>query len=380
MWTDVQQMTVMLFGIAASLVAAVMALPAQVSFADTLRLAGTAGKLRAVDLSFDWENPYNLWSGLIAATFLALSYFGCDQSQVQRYLTGKSIAHMRISLLFNAVVKVPLQFLILLTGAVVFVFFLFEEPPMLFNNVERNRMAHAGGPAFAREEARYQEALAVRREAALSLLRSDEASSRLAFLEADEHLRTVRQEGIAVVEKSRGGETYNDTNYIFLNFVLKYLPTGLVGLIIAAVFAAAMSSISSELNALAAVTVIDHYRRYIRRGAGDRHYTRVSKIATAFWGLYAMAFAGFAGQLGALIVAVNRIGSFFYGSLLGAFVLAFGPWRANGNGAFSGMLAGLAAVAWISRNTGISFLWYNVVGCVVAVVVGLAVSRVGRAD
>ncbi len=378
MWTDVQQMTVMLFGIAASLVAAVMALPSEVSFADALRLAGTAGKLRAVDLSFDWENPYNLWSGLIGATFLALSYFGCDQSQVQRYLTGKSIAHMRISLLFNAVVKVPLQFLILLTGAVVFVFFLFEEPPMLFNNVERDRMAHASDTAFAREEARYREALAVRREAALGLLRSNEASSRSAFLEADGHLQSVRREGIAVVEKARGGETYNDTNYIFLNFVLKYLPTGLVGLIIAAVFAAAMSSISSELNALAAVTVIDHYGRYIRKGAGDRHYARVSRIATAFWGAYAMAFASFGGQLGSLIEAVNVVGSFFYGSLLGVFVLAFGPWRANGTGASVGMLAGLASVAWISQTTEISFLWYNVVGCVVAVAVGLVVSRVGR--
>ncbi len=380
MWTDVQQMTVMLFGIAASLVAAVMALPSEVSFADALRLAGTAGKLRAVDLSFDWENPYNLWSGLIGATFLALSYFGCDQSQVQRYLTGKSIAHMRISLLFNAVVKVPLQFLILLTGAVVFVFFLFEEPPLLFNNVERDRMARASDTAFAREEARHREALPVRREAALGLLRSDEASSRSAFLEADGHVESVRREGIAVVEKARGGETYNDTNYIFLNFVLKYLPTGLVGLIIAAVFAAAMSSISSELNALAAVTVIDHYRRYIRKGAGDRHYARVSRIATAFWGAYAMAFASFGGQLGSLIEAVNVVGSFFYGSLLGVFVLAFGPWRANGTGASVGMLAGLASVAWISQATEISFLWYNVVGCVVAVAVGLVVSRVGRDD
>ena len=378
MWTDVQQMTVMFFGIVASLVAAIAALPAEVSFTDALHLAGAAGRLRAVDLSFDWENRYNLWSGLIGGAFLALSYFGCDQSQVQRYLTGKSIAHMRISLLFNAVVKVPLQFLILLTGAVVFVFSLFEEPPMLFDNVERDRMTHAEDASFDETEARYREAFGARREAALSLLRPDDPGARAAFSDADERLLRARREGIRIVETRRAGETYNDTNYIFLNFVLKYLPTGLVGLIIAAVFAAAMSSISSELNALAAVTVIDHYRRYIRRGAGDRHYTRVSKIATAFWGLYAMAFAGFAGQLGSLIEAVNQVGSFFYGSLLGAFVLAFGPWRANGNGAFSGMLAGLAAVAWISQNTGISFLWYNVVGCVVAVLVGVAVSRVGR--
>ncbi len=377
MWTDVQQMTVMFFGIAASLVAAIAALPAEVSFSDALHLAGAAGRLHAVDLSFDWENRYNLWSGLIGGAFLALSYFGCDQSQVQRYLTGKSIAQMRISLLFNAVVKVPLQFVILLTGAVVFVFFLFEEPPMLFDNVERARMTRAEDASFDQAEARYRKAFGARREAALGLLRPDDPGAREAFSAAEDRLLEARREGIRIVETRRAGETYDDTNYIFLNFVLRYLPTGLVGLIIAAVFAAAMSSISSELNALAAVTVIDHYRRYIRKGADDRHYARVSRFATAFWGLYAMAFAGFAGQLGALIVAVNRIGSFFYGSLLGAFVLAFGPWRANGNGAFSGMLAGLAAVAWISASTEISFLWYNVVGCLVAVVVGVAVSRVG---
>ena len=378
MWTDVQQMTVMFFGIVASLVAAIAALPAEVSFPDALELAGAAGRLRAVDLSFDWENRYNLWSGLIGGAFLAMSYFGCDQSQVQRYLTGSSIAQMRISLLFNAVVKVPLQFLILLTGALVFVFFLFEEPPMLFDNVERDRMTRAEDASFESAQARYREAFGARRQAALSLLRPDEPGARAAFSAAQDRLLDARREGIAAVEKSRGGEAYDDTNYVFLNFVLKYLPTGLVGLIIAAVFAAAMSSISSELNALAAVTVIDHYQRYVRRGAADPHYARVAKLATVFWGLYAMAFAGFAGQLGALIEAVNLVGSFFYGSLLGAFVLAFGPWRANGNGAFSGMLAGLAAVAWISVSTEISYLWYNVVGCVVAVVVGLAVSRGGR--
>jgi Na+/proline symporter len=180
------------------------------------------------------------------------------------------------------------------------------------------------------------------------------------------------------VEKSNQGETYNDTNYIFLHFVTRHLPTGLVGLIMAAVFAAAMSTISADLNSLASVTVIDHYRRYIRKNADDRHYTNVSKAATAFWGLYATVFASFGGQLGSLIEAVNIVGSFFYGAVLGVFVLAFGPWKANGTGAFTGMLAGLAAVAWTSQNTSISFLWYNVVGCLVAVAVGLAVSRAAR--
>ena len=175
-----------------------------------------------------------------------------------------------------------------------------------------------------------------------------------------------------------GDKTYNDTNYIFLTFVMGYLPAGLVGLIMAAVFAAAMSSISSELNSLAAVTVMDHYRRYVRRGETDAHYAGVSKIATVFWGLYAMVFAGFGGQLGSLIEAVNVVGSLFYGSLLGVFVLAFVPWRVNGHGAFAGMAAGLAAVFWTSIFTKVTFLWYNMVGCVVCVLIGLMVSRTGH--
>ncbi len=380
MWTDVQQMIVMFVGIGAAFAAAVLALPADVSFSDALSLAGTAGKLRAVDLEFDWQNRYNLWSGLIGGSFLALAYFGCDQSQVQRYLTGKSILHMRLSLLLNAVVKVPLQFVILLTGAMVFSFFVFTEPPMLFNNVERGRLESSSDADYAGVNERYRSSFEQRREAARSLLAADTPGSRASYLDADQRLVSVRGEGMRLAEDRMGGKTYNDTNYIFLTFVMGYLPVGLVGLIMAAVFAAAMSSISSELNSLAAVTVMDHYRRYVRRGASDAHYTGVSKIATVFWGLYAMVFAGFGGQLGSLIEAVNVVGSLFYGSLLGVFVLAFAPWRVNGHGAFAGMLAGLAAVAWTARNTEISFLWYNMVGCVVCVLTGWLVSRAATAE
>ncbi len=378
MWTDAQQMMVMFLGIFAAFFAAIAGLPSDVSFGDALHLSGVAGKLRAVDLSFDWENRYNIWSGLIGGTFLALSYFGCDQSQVQRYLTGRSMSHMRFSLLFNAVVKVPLQFIILLTGAMVFVFFLFQESPLLFNRVQLERMQQPGHSEYQAVEQRYRDALAARREAARNLLGAKSPGAEAAYLTAEKNVLSLRREGIALVEKSNQGETYNDTNYIFLHFVTRHLPVGLVGLIMAAVFAAAMSTISAELNSLATVTVIDHYRRYIRTNADDSHYTSVSNAATAFWGLYATVFASFGGQLGSLIEAVNIVGSFFYGSVLGVFVLAFGPWKANGHGAFVGMLAGLAAVAWTSQNTSISFLWYNVVGCLVAVAAGLAVSRLGR--
>ncbi len=365
-WTDVQQMAIMFVGIISALVAAVWMLPEGVSLHGALTLAGAAGKLNAVDLSFDWQNRYNLWSGLIGGLFLQLSYFGCDQSQVQRYLTGKSITHSRISLLFNAVVKVPMQFVILLTGALVFVFFLFEQPPMLFNRV-------AAAPAedrseYRQMEDRYRDAFEGRREAAQRLLASEDPAAREQFLAANRRLQSARVEAARLA-----GPGYNDTNYIFLTFVTRYLPAGLVGLILAAIFAAAMSTISAELNSLATATVIDLYRRLLKRDAADRHYVLVSRLATAFWGIYAMAFATFGHLLGSLIEAVNLVGSLFYGSVLGVFVLAFGVPRANGNGAVTGLLAGLAAVWWISRHTG-AFLWYNVAGCLVVVTVGTLVS------
>ena len=380
MWTDAQQMLVMFAGIVVAFLAAVWGLPSDVSFGDAIYLAGVSGKLQAVDLDFDWQNRYTLWSGLIGGTFLALAYFGCDQSQVQRYLTGRSMAHMRISLLFNAVVKVPLQFVILLTGALVFSFFVFTQPPLLFNPVERARMGEGGGAPYEDVESRYRQTFSEREEAARTLLVSRNRSAESRYLSTEARVQGIRKEAIALVEKSNDGETYNDTNYIFLNFVTGYLPVGLVGLIIAAVFAAAMSTISAELNSLATATVIDHYRRYFRRGASDSHYTLAARLATAFWGVYATVFASFGGQLGSLIEAVNMVGSLFYGSLLGVFVLAFAPWKTTGRGAFAGILAGLAAVAWTSTQTEISYLWYNVVGCVVAVGVGWLVGRPARRD
>jgi Na+/proline symporter len=366
-WTDVQQMGIIFLGLFVSLAVAVWMLPREVSVTDALYLAGVTGKLDTVDFSFDWSTRYNLWSGLIGGMFLALSYFGCDQSQVQRYLTGRSVTESRVSLIFNAIVKVPMQFIVLLTGAMVFVFFIFEPPPMLFHRVERDRVAAL--PEYRGIEAKYQDAVANRREAAHRLLASRDAGARQNYFDAQTRLDAARSEGIQLAQRSSGGGAYNDTNYIFLTFVTSYLPAGLVGLILAAILVA--STISAELNSLAASSVLDLYRQHWRPSAPDTHYVFVSRLATAFWGLYAMAFASFAGRLGSLIEAVNMVGSLFYGSVLGVFVLAFGVKRATGNGACAGLIAGLATVWWISRNTNVSYLWYNVVGCLVVVAVGV---------
>jgi Na+/proline symporter len=370
-WTDVQQMLIIFSGLIVAMVMVIVLLPHDVSLLDAMYLAGKAGKLNAVDLKFDLNSRYNVWSGLIGGMFLALAYFGCDQSQVQRYLTGKSIAQSKLSLLFNAMAKVPMQFFILFVGAMVFVFYIFERPPLLFEKPALQKLEMSAG--YSDVKTRFDRAFDARREAAGALLeahRSGDAGKQVASIDgyraAQKELDAVRRDAGTLVEKG-----FNDTNYIFLSFVTKYLPAGVVGLIIAVIFAAAMSAISGEVNSLATVTVIDIYKRHLKRGGSDSHYLLASRIATAFWGLYAVMFAQFGKNLGSLIEAVNRLGSLFYGSLLGVFTLAFFFPKVGGNGAFFGMIAAEAAIFMAYFFTGISFLWYNVIGCVMVIGTGL---------
>jgi Na+/proline symporter len=368
-WTDVQQMLIIFFGLAVSLGTAIYFLPADISLIDALRIAGAAGKLNTLDFSPDPHRTYTLWSGLIGGMFLALAYFGTDQSQVQRYLTGRSIGQSRLSLLFNAMAKVPMQFFILLVGALVFVFYLFVQPPLLFRRPALERLEQR--PEYAQLEADYRRTYDARREAARGMLNGAfNRASVERFREAEENLLVVRHQAGELAEKG-----YNDTNYIFLSFVTSYLPAGIVGLIIAAIFAAAMSTISAEINSLATVTVIDLYKRHFHKNGTDRQYLNAARLATVFWGTYAVAFAEQGRNLGSLIVAVNMLGSLFYGSLLGVFVVAFFLRRADGNAAFYGLLTGEAAVLATWKFTGVSFLWYNVVGCLVVVATAAVLSR-----
>lgn len=374
-WADVQQMTLILCGLVLALVLAVHLLPHDVSFRDAVSLAGAAGRLNAVTLHFDWNDRYNIWSGLIGGMFLALAYFGCDQSQVQRYLTGKSVAHSRLSLLLNAMAKIPMQFFILFIGAMVFVFFIFERPPLLFQPVElKHAQQDARFPAVQRQ---YQQAYQHRREAASEYLAANHSGDRSARNAAIADYRAAQQELNAAHAAGERlvGKDFDDTNYIFLSFVTRYLPVGVVGLLVAVIFSAAMSSTSGEINSLATVTVIDIYRRHIYPDASDRHYLIASRVATVFWGCFAMGFAQYGKNFGALIQAVNVIGSLFYGGLLGVFVLAFFFRGVGANGAFFGVLAGETAIFAANIFTNISFLWYNVIGCGVVVIVGVAVSR-----
>jgi len=368
-WADVQQMMVIFAALILALGVAIYLMPHEVSFRGALSVAGALGRLRTVDTQLDWNNRYNLWSGLIGGLFLALAYFGCDQSQVQRYLTGKSIAQSRLSLVFNALAKIPMQFFILFIGAMVFVLFIFEKPPLIFHPAEMAKLEQRQAD-LAPVQAEYDRAFAERRSAALDVAEHGDAG--LARLkEAQKEFDSVRQKGAKLVSSS-----FNDTNYIFLHYVTHYLPVGVVGLVVAVIFTAAMSSVSGEINSLATVTVIDVYRRHAKQNASDRHYLWASKFFTAFWGIYAMVFANFAKGFGALIEAVNMIGSLFYGGLLGVFVLAFYFKKVGAKGAFFGVLLGEAAIFWSNKYTGISYLWYNVIGAVVVIASGILISLV----
>jgi Na+/proline symporter len=394
-WTDVKQMAVIVAGLVAVLVALLAGLPGEVRISDALHIAGAAGRLNTLDFRFDWEQTYTFWSGLLGGLFLMLSYFGCDQSQVQRYLTAKSVREGRDSLMMSAFVKIPLQGLVLLTGVLVFVYYTFVQPPVLFNPKHAEALERSGRIQEYREvESEFARAFETRRSAASALAEVEDARARVqakdAFRAASSELNAVRSRAAALVADITGDEDYRqlageaprpDVNYVFPTFVTTRLPIGIIGLIIAAIFAAAMSSIAAELNSLATSTVIDIYRRLLRPVASDAHYLMVSKVATGIWGVLACVVAMFAAGLGSLIEVVNRFGSFFYGSLLGVFVLALVVKRATGTGAFVGLLGGMLTVAIFAfhpATRSVSFLWHNPIGVIAVVIIGVAVSLVTR--
>ncbi|MDR3685112.1 MAG: hypothetical protein P4L11_15395, partial [Geothrix sp.] len=352
-------------------------LPAHVSLADALHVAGGLGRLNVIDAHFDPNNRYNLWSGLIGGFFLMLSYLGTDQSQVQRYLAGSDLTQSRLGVLLNGMIKVPMQFLILLLGALVFVFYQFHTPPLFFNpGPVKQVLAGPDAAAYRALEtkfARSREAQSQRAEAYVSARHGGDSASIAAakqqLLQSHAESEAIRREGVALIEKANPGTNPSDVNYIFLAYVLGSLPMGLVGLVIAAVFSGSMSSMSGEISALGATTMVDLWRRLV---GGSRGLAEVwvGRIATFAWGCFAMAFAEYAARLGSLIEAVNILGSLFYGTILGIFITAFYVKRAKGGTAFYAALLAEAGVLACFKFTSISFLWYNLIGCVA--VVGLA--------
>jgi SSS family solute:Na+ symporter len=307
----------------------------------------------------------------LGGLFLQLSYFGTDQSQVQRYLTGESITESRMGLLLNGMVKIPMQFFILFIGAMVFVFYQFVAPPIFFNSVETDKiLASEHAPQFQALEQQYGNIFAEKKALVRDMVSAIRVGDELDINSAAENLNslqaqanTVKSQAIELMQEHDPGMDPKDTNYIFLSFVTHYLPVGLVGLVIAAIIAASMSSTSGELNALASTSVVDIYRRIFKKNGSEQHYVIASKISTVIWGAYAIFLAEFASRLGSLIEAVNILGSLFYGTILGVFLVAFYIKRIGGTATFLGALIAEAAVVYCFFFTDITFLWYNVIGC-----------------
>ena len=382
--TQKHQMVVMLGGMVVAFVVVVMRLPREISLGRAVGLAGTLGKMNVVDFSPRFDSRYTFWSGITGGFFLAMSYFGTDQSQVQRYLSGRSITESRLGLLFNGLFKVPMQFLILLVGVMVFVFHQFQPAPIFFNQAALDAAHRSPRAPELRALEEKQAGLFARKQAAIARLESaldrhDDTGQRAAaegVRAAENEMQAVRSQAHAVIAASLPRDPGNDTDYIFISFVMRNLPRGLVGLLLAVILCAAMSSTASELTALGATTVVDFYRRSFRSDASDRHYLRVAQLFTAAWGVLAVLFAAFASLVDNLIQAVNILGSLFYGTILGLFLVAFFFARVGATAAFVGALLSEAVVIVVWLTTGVGFLWFNVIGCAIVIAASSALSWV----
>lgn len=388
--TQKQQMAVMMGGMILAGIIVIQLLP--ISFGEAMHVAGKMDKLNVVSFEFDLADRYNIWSGMTAAVFLFLSYFGTDQSQVQRYLSGQTLTQSRMGLIMNGFLKIPMQFIILFIGVMVFVFYQYVQPPVIFNEVQTENLRNS---EYAQElellEKRYTESFQSGRASYQEMLaaidqdqeeKADVLKSKVESIKSEQN--AIRDEVKALIMKNDPTAETRDTDYIFMRFVMDYLPPGIVGLLFAVIFSAAMSSSSSELNALGSTTTIDLYKRSIKKEGNDSHYVLSSKVFTAFWGLGAILFATYASLFENLIQAVNLLGSLFYGTILGIFMVGFFIKWVKGQAVFIGALMSQALILLVHFKNGegilgfhwdIGFLWYNALGCI-AVMVFAAIIQV----
>jgi len=384
--TQKYQMAVIFFGMITAFIILLVKLP--VNLTDALTVAGGYQKLEAVDFSLDIHKRYTFWSGLLGGFFLSLSYFGTDQSQVQRYISGASLRESRLGLMFNAVLKIPMQFFILLLGALVFVFYQFEQPPVFFNETTwKPGVRETAGEQLGSVEQQYAAIHQEKRSLIYAWLKAKNTGDHRAEMEirsqaiaALERSHAVREEGKAALLAADPAIRTNDSDYVFITFVLHYLPHGMIGLLIAVFFAAALSSKAAELNALGSTTTVDFYRHIVKKEATDAHYVTASKWFTFFWGLIALAFALFANLVENLIQAINIVGSIFYGVVLALFITAFFLRWVGGKAIFWAALAAQALVFLLYFSLSISYLWYNLIGCAVCVLFSLILQSVFRSE
>lgn len=376
-YTQMLQMSIIFLGMFFAGVMVVKLLPNNVGFFDALKLSGKLGRMNVIDWKFDPDNSYNVWSGLIGGFFLQLSYFGTDQSQVGRYLTGSSVAQSRMGLIMNGLIKIPMQFLILLIGVLVFAFYQFNKPPVFFNSYEVDRIKSSNyAPQYTAIEQQHARVFEERKAAAQNLVKafdSDDAgkqtAAKIELKKADADANQLRQQAVALMKKNNATADVNDTNYVFLSFVTRYLPHGLIGLLIAIVFLASMGSTASALNSLASTSVVDIYKRVINPTASDRNYLNASRLATVVWGLASIGMALYASKLGNLLEAVNQLGSYIYGTILGVFVVAFYFKRINGPAVFWAAIITEAIICLMGYYQVVAYLWLNAIGCIVVVII-----------
>ena len=384
--TQKQQMAVMMGGMILAGILVLNMLPEHIGFTDAMTIAGTMGKMNMINFDFDLEDRYNFWTGTTAALFLFLSYFGTDQSQVQRYLTGKSLAESRLGLIMNGLLKVPMQFIILIIGVMVFVFYQFNTPPVFFNKVELEQVRQSEYNLNLTELETQYGNLHNQKKVAINNIFSKEQSniqskeSKAKILAYESEMNSIREEVKHLVKKNNPKAETNDKDYIFMSYVMDYLPHGVIGLLFAVMFSAAMSSTASELNALASTTTVDLYKRSVKKNETDKHYLNSSKYFTLLWGVLAIIFATTASLFENLIQAVNLLGSLFYGTILGIFIVAFYLKKIQANAVFYAAILAEVMVIFIHYvNTlenppewlKMGYLWYNLVGCILVVIFGL---------
>jgi SSS family solute:Na+ symporter len=380
-YTQMLQMSIIFCGLFAAGAMVVHLLPANIGFVKAISIAGKMGRTNAIDLTFDPNNRYTLWTGLLGGFFLQLSYFGTDQSQVGRYLSGASISQSRLGLLMNGLVKIPMQFMILLIGVLVFTFYQYNKPPVFFNSFELNKLEKSKYNAELNAIKADYSLVHKEKEIAVNKMNAaldkDDTSlideQRKVLQEADQKEKSIKKQVTDLMVKNDKHANIDDNNYIFLSFVTQYLPQGLIGLLIAIIFLASMGSTASALNSLASTTVIDIYKRLIKKDASDHEYLQASRLATVFWGVVCIVMALYASKIGNLLEAVNILGSYIYGTILGVFLVAFYVKQVNGRAVFFGAVLTEIVVTFLGWNEVVAYLWLNVIGCVLVIVFSLVI-------
>jgi Na+/proline symporter len=383
-YTQLLQMSIIFSGMFLAGILVVSLLPAGVGFTHALKMAGKLGRMNVIDWKFDPNNRYNIWSGLIGGFFLQLSYFGTDQSQVGRYLTGSSVGQSRLGLIMNGLIKIPMQFMILLIGVLVFAFYQFNRPPMFFNNYEVNKVKQSSyATQYNYLDQQYTQAFEQKKVKTNDLIKAIDSKDKEqidhaqdALKVADMQSRIIRQDAIALMKKNSNGADGNDTNYVFLTFVTQYLPKGLIGLLVAIIFLASMGSTASALNSLASTSVVDIYKRIVNPNASEQNYLNASRLATVFWGVVCIGMALYASRIGNLLEAVNQLGSYIYGTILGVFIVAFYLKKIRGNAVFTAAIITEAVICILGYFDAIAYLWLNAVGCILLIILAYILNKV----